>query len=177
MRSISSRKGKNVDLAAIALAALGAAVLFAIILQFVLWLRVRFEHQASVLEWKGVITNAVADVEEARSTFAAFREAQAKLEAAHTALHLRQQALEESFAHFNAKTVARAREEAKSAKREARAAENDAEAGVAAASAETVPGEALAAALAAQQALGLPGPGGPTEAARPPRLKVRRFGS
>ena len=180
MTCISSGRGKKVDLAAVSLAALGAAVLFAIILQFVLWLKVRFEHKASVLEWKGVIENAIKDVEAARQTFDAFREAQARLEASNTALSLKQTALEESFAHFNAKTIARAREEAKSARRQARSAEADADAGGEAAGAEAGAesrAAAIAAALAEQQALGLPGAADGPAAGRPPRLRIKRFGT
>lgn len=162
-------------MASISLAALGAAVLFAIILQFVLWLKVRFDHKASVLEWKGVIQNAVAQVNEYKETLATLREKIADLEGADTAHTLKQQALEESFAHFNAKTIARAREEAKSARREARAGEADAEARGAAGGEDRA--GALAAALAEQQALGIPGAAEGAAPAQPTRLRVKRFGT
>lgn len=174
MMSTSSRKGKTLDIAAISLALAAAVLILALLLQFFLWLKVRFDVKASIAEWKGVIEHAIADVEEAREAFAGFREAQARLEASNTALSLKQTALEESFAHFNAKTVARAREEAKSARREARTAEAEAETR---APAPADPSEALAAALAEQQALGLPGAPVPPAPHVTGRLRPKRIGA
>lgn len=165
------------DLAAISLAALGAAVLFAIIFQFFLWLRVKFEHRESVLEWKGVIAHAVQDVQSAQAAFSTFREAQARLEGAQTVLALKQQALEESFAHFNAKTIAREREQVKALRKTGRqiAAEADADdqADV------TAQQELLAQALAAQAAAGAPPAqyAQATKPARSGRLVVKRMGT
>lgn len=161
------------DMAAISLGLCAAVLIIALLVQFFLWLKVRFELKAFVLEWKGVIENAVEKVDEYAQTIAALREKQAQLEAGHTAQTLKQTALEESFAHFNAKTVARAREEAKSARKEARSAEADAEARPAAGSAE-----ALAAALAEQTSiLDAEGSGQASAAGRAPKLRVKRFGT
>ncbi len=157
------------DFGAISLAAFGAAILFAVLLQFILWLKVRYELKASVLEWKGVIENAVNKVNQSDNAFASFREAQARLEGTATALGLKQQALEESFAHFNAKTVARAREEAKGARREARSGEADQEARA------DQEADAFTRAVAEQQRLGLQPPTDKPDKAKAPRLTIKRF--
>lgn len=132
MKSIFSRKSNNVDYAAIALFAVAVVLIIALIVQFFLWVKVRYEHRAAVAEWKGVIdvaTEKAGRAEKACATLeAAATEARTNLEARVAeisgrvkTIELAQTALEESFAHFNAKTIAREREQAKAAKREGRA--------------------------------------------------------
>lgn len=107
----------------IVFAGLLVIILVVVLVQFMLWLRLKYEIKTEIASWKGVITdvtnqsrNAVEAASQAeRVASQACTEANSRK--AETAgkfeeHRLKYEALAESFAHFNNKTIARERSEA-----------------------------------------------------------------
>lgn len=154
------------DLAAISFAALLVLILVVVIVQFILWLRVKYEVKADQAEWKGVIEDvkrqALAATEASGKAHSAAIAAALKADSAANAteagiekIRLKYDGLAESLAHLNGKTVARERSEQAAAARAAKRTSSEA-----ASSIEDIePGDEnqqnlLAAAQAATQANG-----------------------
>lgn len=125
------------DLAAISFAALLVLILVVVLVQFMLWLRVKYEIKSDQATWKGVIEDVKRQAETATTASAAALSAanEANAKAISTATEatagiekarLKHEALAESLSHLNAKTVAREREasaaQARAAKRNSSAA-------------------------------------------------------